>query len=62
MFDMLPRTGRRRAWFAGTRTLFQIQGVVIAPRPDMIVLVIVERGATHAPLALGGTEECGRAF
>jgi hypothetical protein len=36
--------------------------MVIAPRPDMIVLVIVERGATHAPLALGGTEECGRAF
>ena len=62
MFDMLPRTGRRSAWFAETRTVCRVQGVVIAPRPDMIVLVNVEHGATHAPLALGGTEECGRAF
>jgi len=28
----------------------------------MIVTVIVERGARHAPLDLGGTEEYGRAF
>ena len=45
MFDMLPRTWRSSASFARIRTLISIQGVVIAPRPDMIVRVIVECGA-----------------
>ena len=45
MFDMLPRTKRLGASFAGTRTLISRQGVVIALRPDMIVRVIAQSGA-----------------
>ena len=62
MFDMLPRTRRPSASFAGTRTLCRIQGVVIAPRPDMIVRVIVECGAWHTPLGLGEPRNVRRAF